>query len=63
MIGTVVLTTGLAFTGVSLLLVAIARLLMRVDGIRFGDGPSFDDEPAWWPEFERQFADYIAGRG
>ena len=63
MIGTVVLTTGLAFTGVALVLVAIARLLMCIDGVRFGDRSSFDDEPAWWPEFERQFADYVAGRG
>jgi hypothetical protein len=22
-----------------------------------------EDEPAWWPEFERQFEDYVADRG
>lgn len=26
-----------------------------------GAGPT--DEPAWWPEFEREFAAYVARRG
>jgi hypothetical protein len=31
---------------------AIARILRRDE-----------DDPAWWPEFERQFEDHVAGRG
>ena len=32
-------------------------------GKRPPEGPSPSDEPAWWPEFERDFATYVAVRG
>jgi hypothetical protein len=42
---------------------AIAWLLARFDRKRRADDvPRYDDEPSWWPEFERQFSDYVSSR-
>jgi hypothetical protein len=64
-LGTVVLTTGIALASVVLtvaVLVAIAGLLGWFDRERHaGDEPRFE-EPDWWPEFERKFADYVSSR-
>ena len=44
-------------------LVAIAWLLGWFDGECGAERePHFDDEPAWWPEFERQFDNYLSSR-
>jgi hypothetical protein len=69
-LGTVVLTAGIVvaiFAATVAALVAIARLLAGLDRERRADDeaecraePESGDEPAWWPDFERQFADYAS---
>jgi hypothetical protein len=53
------LSAGLAAAGIAVTVTMIAllvRALRSIDG--FGDC----QEPDWWPEFESQFADYVADR-
>ena len=52
-------------SGVSTVTVAVlARLLGCVDMAGPSDGadppPDHGGQPTWWPEFEREFADYVA---
>jgi hypothetical protein len=64
-LGTVVLTAGIAVAILALtaaVLVAIARLLPRVDRERRAEDEPHFEEPEWWPDFERRFADYLSSR-
>ena len=64
-LGTVVLTTGIAVAILALTaaaIVAIARLLARVDRKRRAEDEPHVEAPEWWPDFERQFADYLSSR-
>lgn len=63
-------TAGIA-VGALFVAVALAAVLIRVlDGTdterpRRGDEDEFSvkGEPAWWPDFERRFAEYAAAAG
>ena len=59
---TVVLTTGIAVAVTAVVLLAVARLLARIDRERRAEDEPLFEEPAWWPDFERQFADYLSSR-
>jgi hypothetical protein len=64
----VLLWAGLAvvsFDTAAVLVLAVVRAAERVDArARAGRWAPRRAEPAWWPEFERAFADYVrAGDG
>jgi len=65
-LGTVALTPGLVVAILALtvaVVVATGWLLGWFDPERRAEHePCFGDEPAWWPEFERQFEDYLSSR-
>jgi hypothetical protein len=64
---------ALAVVASALLMLALSLWLLLSDHDFGGSGgsgerrpapfPPADDEPAWWPEFEREFAVYVATVG
>jgi hypothetical protein len=47
----------------ALSLAAFLALRRRDDGSDGGDATPSEPEPPWWPDFERQFHDYLRRQG